>query len=221
MANQEHTQTRPKNRVFLRSGAISSSCHHATYPGDPEIITAPVPLVSSDSPESSLRLLDCNCSLLEFITVLSQRINDPLEQYLPDLIDITAEVVRELDESVVSVLDMVQAMEDNPVCECPAPGTEAWDEMLARAEPEERHIQQDRPEDTRRLARLNVALLTCVHSSIHSQDEDLQRFTDDMLTLALGLSCAFNRSAEDTLPEGDCLHDYCRMCRGRKNTHRQ
>lgn len=135
-----------------------------------------VSLLDSDTPERTLRLMDCTSSLLEFINWLNTHVDHVMEPYLPELTDIAWEATVILEECVMNVVS------------------------------EDRHGEQDYltglelEENTARLGRLSVALMTCINEISQRNERELNVWRDDLLVLALELSLAFRSSARNALP---------------------
>lgn len=134
-----------------------------------------VSLLDSDTPERTLRLLDCTCSLQWLITWLNTHTDRVMEPYLPELTDIACEATVILDECVMNVVS------------------------------DERHGKPDlvtgleREESIERLGRLCVALMTCINEISQGDDRQLHVWLPDLQVLALEMLMAYWSGADDIL----------------------
>ncbi|MGR7527306.1 hypothetical protein ACU6ZM_24460 [Klebsiella aerogenes] len=134
-----------------------------------------VSLLDSDTPERTLRLLDCTCSLQWLITWLNTHVNRVMEPYLPELTDIACEATVILDECVMNIVS------------------------------DERHRKPElvtgleREESIKRLGRLCVALMTCINEISQSDDRQLHVWLPDLQVLVLEMLMAYWSGADDIL----------------------
>lgn len=169
VADEEKTRTTDEAGAHLSREALI----HARVKQYPV-----VPLMESDSPEQTLRLISCTSSLLEFIIWLNRQPGSTtaLRSYLPDLVDIAGEAMRILRPSVMNVISDITEKPDEPMT-----GVELV-------------------ENTDRLARLSVALTACLREITRRNVRGVSVLTDDLYELALQLSMAFRTSARMALP---------------------
>lgn len=136
----------------------------------------PVSLMSSDTPEYTLRLMDSLNSLMELITWLSENHNEVMDPLFPALTDIASEATDILGVSATNLL------------------------LGEEEAPQGYYTYLDMDKNTERLADLSVALMTCISEISRSGELELKVLVDDLLLLAREVIYAFSASAGRTLP---------------------